>query len=284
VAGLGDFAALFGRGTSGEGCDAPDLALPGEQAALLEALLDGCAATGTPVVLVLLSGRPYAIGAFTDRLAAVVQAFFPGQEGAAAVAGVLPGRVNPSGRLPMELPAHPGHVVPSYLAAPLGQRSEVSSVDPTPLFAFGHGLSYTSFGWSDVVLDRATIDTGDADQGFRVSLTVTNTGERAGADVVQVYLHDPVASVTRPVTRLVAFARVPRAAGASARVTFGLHTDLTSFTGRDGVRIIEPGALELRVARDAAATGTVLPLTLTGATRPTDAQRVLLADTTVEQA
>jgi beta-xylosidase len=92
VAVLGDKAGLFGRGTSGEGCDAPDLSLPGPQGELLEALL----ATGTPVVLVLMTGRPYALGRYADRLAAVVQAFFPGEEGAAAVAGVLSGRVNPA--------------------------------------------------------------------------------------------------------------------------------------------------------------------------------------------
>ncbi|GAB3998472.1 hypothetical protein GCM10029992_24370 [Glycomyces albus] len=101
VLAVGDLASLFGRGTSGEGCDAPDLDLPGVQTELVEAVL----ATGTPVVLVVVSGRPYALGAFADRAAAVVQAFLPGEEGGAAIAGVLSGRVNPGGHLPVAIPA-----------------------------------------------------------------------------------------------------------------------------------------------------------------------------------
>ncbi len=129
VAVLGDRSGLFGRGTSGEGCDVADLRLPGRQEDLLEALL----ATGTPVVLVLLAGRPYNLSRQAGRLAAAVCGFYPGEEGAAALADVLSGRVNPSGRLPVSFPgagsAQPG----TYLAAPLGQRSQVSTVDPDPV-------------------------------------------------------------------------------------------------------------------------------------------------------
>ncbi|MGO4431273.1 glycoside hydrolase family 3 C-terminal domain-containing protein, partial [Streptomyces sp. MCAF7] len=101
---VGDRSGLFGRGTSGEGCDADDLELPGAQRALVEAVI----ATGTPTVVVLLTGRGYALGWLLDAAAAVVQAFFPGEEGAAAIAGVLSGRVNPSGRMPMSLPRGAG--------------------------------------------------------------------------------------------------------------------------------------------------------------------------------
>lgn len=132
---LGDRAGLFGRGTSGEGCDATDLRLPGAQGELLDALV----ATGVPVVLVLLTGRPYALGRWQGRLAAVVQAFFPGEEGGPAVAGVLSGRVNPSGRLPVSVPRVPGGQPWTYLQPPLGLAGEVSNLDPTPLYAFGHG-------------------------------------------------------------------------------------------------------------------------------------------------
>ncbi len=199
VVAVGDQSGLFGRGTSGEGCDATDLRLPDRE--LLEAVL----ATGTPVVLVLLTGRPYALGPYVDRCAAIVQAFFPGEEGGPAVAGVLTGRVCPSGRLPVSVPADPYATPPTYLAPPLGHRSDVSSVDPTPVFPFGHGLSYTTFEWAD-----ATVD------GMTVAVTVANTGERAGADVVQLYLHDPVAQVTRPVQRLVGYAKVALAPGERA--------------------------------------------------------------------
>ncbi|MFE2133215.1 glycoside hydrolase family 3 protein, partial [Streptomyces sp. NPDC059466] len=128
VAVLGDRAGLFGRGTSGEGCDASDLRLPGVQGELLDALVD----TGVPVVLVLLTGRPYALGRWDGRLGAVVQAFFPGEEGGPAVAGVLSGRVNPSGRLPVSVPRLPGGQPWTYLQPPLGGGGEVGHKGPTP--------------------------------------------------------------------------------------------------------------------------------------------------------
>nr|WP_256995255.1 glycoside hydrolase family 3 N-terminal domain-containing protein [Streptomyces sp. WY228] len=185
---LGDRAGLFGRGTSGEGCDAEDLALPGVQQQLLDALLD----TGTPVVVTLLAGRPYALGRAVDEAAAIVQSFFPGEEGTTAIASVLSGRTAPSGRLPVGVPRHPGSQPSTYLAARLGHASDVSSVDPAPAFAFGHGLTYTAFAWGDLVVEcgRATTE-GE----FTFSCTVRNTGAREGTEVVQVYLHDPVASV-----------------------------------------------------------------------------------------
>ena len=158
---LGDRAGLFGRGTSGEGCDAEDLRLPGVQGELLEALL----ATGTPVVLVLLTGRPYALGPYATTLAAIVQAFFPGEEGGPAVAGVLTGRVNPSGRLPVSVPRTAGGQPSTYLAPRSGHRTEVSTIDPTPLFPFGHGLSYTEFAWSEVHVDGRPRRTGVAATG-----------------------------------------------------------------------------------------------------------------------
>ena len=144
VAVLGDRSGLFGRGTSGEGCDAADLRLPGRQEELLEALL----ATGTPVVLVLLAGRPYDLSRQAGRLAAAVCGFYPGEEGAPALADILSGRVNPSGRLPVSFPGAGSTQPGTYLAAPLGQRSQVSTIDPTPLFPFGHGLSYAPVTWA----------------------------------------------------------------------------------------------------------------------------------------
>jgi beta-xylosidase len=283
VVALGDEAGMFGRGTSGEGCDAEDLRLPGVQGELLEALL----ASGTPVVLVLLSGRPYALGRWAGRLAGIVQAFFPGEEGGPAVAGVLSGRVNPSGRLPVGIPRDPGGQPATYLAPPLGRRSEVSSLDPTPLFPFGHGLSYTRFAWHGVAVDGRPLAAGVAaetatDGQVRVALTVTNTGDRAGADVVQLYLHDPVAQVTRPVARLVGYARVELAAGASRRVTFTVPADLSSFTGLAGHRVVEPGDLELRIAASSGDVRHVVPVRLVGPERAVDHRRALVATVTVD--
>jgi beta-xylosidase len=228
---LGDTSGLFGRGTSGEGCDATDLRIPGVE--LLEAVL----ATGTPVVLVLLTGRPYALGAYVDRCAAIVQAFFPGEEGGPAVARVLTGDVNPSGRLPVTVPADPFASPSPYLTPPLGRLNSASSVDPTPTFPFGYGLSYTTFDWS-----------GFEGDGMKVAVTVTNTGSVAGAEVVQLYLHDPVAQVVRPVVKLIGYAKVRLEPGQSRRVSFDVPPEATAYTGLAGKRIVEPGDIELRLA------------------------------------
>ncbi|MFN8075028.1 MAG: glycoside hydrolase family 3 N-terminal domain-containing protein [Kineosporiaceae bacterium] len=275
VVALGDRAGLFGRGTSGEGCDAADLTLPGLQPALLDALL----ATGKPVVVVMLSGRPYALGRWSGKLAGLVQAFFPGEEGGPAIAGVLSGRVNPSGRLPVSLPREPGGMPWTYLGAPLAHVGEVSNIDPTPLHAFGAGTSYTTFDWSDACVD---VEETGTDGTATASLTVRNTGDRAGTEIVQLYLHDPVASVSRPVVRLIGFARVALEAGQAARVSFGVHADLSSFTGRDGTRIVEPGRLELRLSADAEHPRFALPVRLVGDVRRVDHRRTLHAEVRIE--
>jgi beta-xylosidase len=277
VAVLGDRAGLFGRGTSGEGCDVADLSLPGIQGQLLDALV----ATGVPVVLVLLTGRPYALGRWHGRLGAVVQAFFPGEEGGPAVAGVLSGRVNPSGRLPVSVPRVPGGQPWTYLQPPLGLAGEVSSLDPTPLYPFGHGRSYTTFAWEDFAGPDAEIGT---DGSYDVSVTVRNTGDRPGAEVVQLYLHDPVASVTRPDVRLIGYQRLDLAAGESARVTFHFHADLSAFTDRSGRRVVEPGALELRLGASSAEVREVARLRLTGAVREVGAGRRLRCEVDVLRA
>jgi hypothetical protein len=268
VAVVGDEAGLFGHGTSGEGCDIDELKIPGVQQELLHALAD----TGKPVVAVLVTGRPYAIGGVADRLAAVVQAFFPGEEGGHAVAGVLAGRVNPSGKLPVELPRDVGAQPSTYLRSKNAARNSSSAVDPTPLFAFGHGLSYTAFSYSDLALSADSIAT---DGAVQVSCTVRNTGQVAGTEVVQLYLGDPVSTVVRPVKWLAGFARAALEPGEAARVTFRVHADRTSFTGRDLTRIVEPGTITVALG----GSSDELPLTgsfaLTGPVRTVGIDRVL---------
>lgn len=271
IAALGDRAGLFGRGTSGEGCDAESLALPGVQQQLLDALLDA----GTPVVTTLLAGRPYALGRAADESAAVVQSFFPGEAGTAAIAAVLSGRVSPSGRLPVSVPRHPGAQPSTYLAARLGHASEVSSIDPTPAFGFGHGLTYTTFEWSDLVVET---DSTPTDGAFRLALTVRNTGDRAGSELVQLYLHDPVASVVQPLQRLIGYVRLDLAAGQEARIDATVPADLASFTGRDGTRVVEPGELELRFGASSAEPRLTARVVLTGSARQVDHRRRLHAD------
>jgi beta-glucosidase-like glycosyl hydrolase len=246
VAVVGDLAGLFGQGTSGEGCDAEDLRLPGVQADLLTTLI----ATGIPVVVVVVSGRPYALGEVHAGAAALIQAFLPGEEGAAAISGILSGRVQPGGKLPVQIPRGPGGQPGTYLQPPLGTDGQgISSLDLTPLFPFGYGTSYTTFGVDDLRISDAEVPT---DGEFTVSVRVRNTGARAGEEVIQLYLHDVLAQVTRPVRQLAGFARVRLEPGASAEVRFRVHADRCAFTGRDLKRIVEPGDVEVLVGTSAA--------------------------------
>jgi beta-xylosidase len=274
VAVVGDEAGLFGRGTSGEGCDATDLRLPGVQEDLLHALAD----TGKPVIAVLITGRPYAIGDVAGRLAGVVQAFFPGEQGGTAIAGVLSGRVVPSGKLPVEMPGSAAGQPSSYLRSRLAAGHAGSCVDPAPLFAFGHGLSYTTFSHEDLLVSPAEVPT---DGLVEISCTVRNTGSRAGAEVVQLYLSDPVAQVVRPVRWLAGFARVELEPGQARRVAFGLHADRTAFCALTSERIVEPGEIGVAVG----GSSDRLPLrgsfTLTGPSRITGPDRVLETEVSV---
>jgi beta-xylosidase len=269
---LGDLAGLFGRGTSGEGCDAPALRLPGRQPELLDALVG----TGTPVVLVLLVGRPYELDGQAGRLAATVCGFFPGEEGGPALADVLSGRADPAGRLPVSFPAAGATQPSTYLAPPLGQRSEVSTVDPTPRYPFGHGLSYSPASWTDIALLSGP--QWPTDGCCELAVTLRGAAGRATSEVVQVYLHDPVAEVARPVQYLVAAARVDLAPGETRVAHLRLHADLASYTGRAGRRQVDPGDVELRVGASSADIRGTLRAVMTGPRRETGYDRVLQPD------
>jgi beta-xylosidase len=258
---VGDRAGMFGKGTSGEGSDAPDLHLPGHQGRLVEAVLE----TGTPVVLVVVSGRPYALGAYVGRAAAIVQAFFPGVEGPAALAAVLAGDVNPSGHLPVQIPRTAAALPHTYLAPPLGQDGDrISNLSIAAAFPFGHGLSYTSFEIGAPTTDDAAMAT---DGSVEVAVDVRNTGDRDGAVVVQLYASDPVAEVTRPVAQLIGYARVPLAAGAAARAVFTVAADRFAYTGLERRRIVDAGEIELRAGASLGALSDAVVLTVTGQRR-----------------
>lgn len=246
---VGDQAGLFGRGTVGEGNDSESLDLPGVQRELVEAVV----ATGTPVVLVLLTGRPYAISWALDgggpRPAAVLQAFFPGEGGGLAIADVVTGRVNPSGRLPVSLPRSAGAQPYSYLHPVLGGPSDVTATDSTPVRPFGFGLSYASFAYDDLVVDPSV----RAGAAFTASVTVTNTGEVAGGHVVQLFGRDVHGSVTRPVVQLLGYARVDLDAGESVRLAFTVPSTRFAFSDRRMVRVVEPGDVEVWVGSHASA-------------------------------
>jgi beta-glucosidase len=273
---VGDRPGMFGHGTSGEGCDVPDLTLPGVQSELADAVL----ATGTPTVLVVISGRPYTLGRYAEKAVAIVQAFLPGEEGGPALAGVISGRVNPSGKLPVQVARDPGINPATYLHTGLGGYSHtISSLDPTPLFPFGHGLSYTTFRYSGLRTSAARMAT---DGAVTASVTVTNTGERAGAEVVQLYFRDPVASVTRPVRQLLGFARVhlePRQAGT---ISFDIHSDRFAFVGTSLDRVVEPGTIELHVGSSSIDTRSAAVLELEGPARMVRGKRRLITSIRVQ--
>lgn len=270
---VGDRAGMFGAGTSGEGCDATDLRLPGVQQDLVEAV----AATGTPVVLVVVSGRPYALGSLSRQVAAVVQAFFPGAEGGTALAGVLSGAMEPGGRLPVQVPRTADQVLP-YLQPPLGQDGFQSTLVSDPLYPFGHGRSYARFDLDEVRLSAGSMPT---DGQVSVSLVVTNAGERDGEEVVQLYLHDPVARVARPSRQLIGFARVRLRARESAEVAFEVHADRTAYVWPDQVRGVDPGDVVLAVGTSARDIVAELPVRMTGAARPVGRNRRMSTPSTV---
>jgi beta-glucosidase len=298
---VGDRAGLFGRGTVGEGNDADSLDLPGVQRQLVEAVV----ATGTPVVLVLLTGRPYALDWALDTAAgpaAVLQAFFPGEEGGPALAALLAGDATPSGRLPVSLPRSAGAQPYSYLHPLLGGPSGVTSTDPTPVRPFGFGLSYTTFERGELRVDgvggsvaASAVATGGvpgsgavadvrAGDAFTVSARVTNTGARHGADVVQVYAHRAVASVTRPVAQLVAYARVELEPGESAEVRFTVPASRLAYSDRALRRVVEAGEVELRLGPSCAVVDEAVGVRITGPTYELGADDARMVEVEVRRA
>jgi len=271
---VGDRSGMFGNGSSGEGCDVLDLDLPGSQ----DALADAVFATGVPTVTVVVSGRPYAIGRHVARSAAALQVFFPGQEGGRAIAGVLSGRVEPSGRLPVQIPGDASAQPGTYLAPALALRSEgISNIDPTPAFPFGFGLGYTDIVYGDVVVSRPEIST---DGEVVIGIELENRGPRSGVAVPQLYLSDPVAEVTRPVRQLIGFRRVPLELAERVTVEFRVSADLASYTGRAGSRIVDAGDLVLTVAQDAGDPGHSAGVRLVGPTRVVDHSRTMTVEVT----
>jgi len=240
----GEKSGLVNGCTSGESRDRADLGLPGVQQALVEAVV----AVGTPVVMVLINGRPLALPWIAAHVPAIVEAWLPGEEGGTAVADVLFGDCNPGGKLPISVPRSVGQLPVYYNHKPSGGRSHWSGsyVDSStaPLFPFGHGLSYTRFAYADLSIAPLRARAADT---VRVQMAVINAGERAGDEVVQLYVHDVLASVTRPVKELKGFKRLFLQPGESKTVTFELAVSQLSFYDRNMHFVVEPGVIEVMI-------------------------------------
>jgi len=244
---VGTRSSLVGDASSGEMTDRTELGLPGVQQALVDAVID----TGTPTVVVLINGGVLAIPSIAERAGAIVEAWLPGEEGGAAVADILFGAANPGGRLPVSMPRSAGQMPLFHNHKPSGGRSNVRGdyVDSpaTPLYTFGYGLSYTTFEYHDLTLSARELAPTDF---VDVGIGITNTGDRRGDEVVQLYLHDAVASMTRPIRQLVGFARVSLQPGETRTVTF--HIDLAQVAFYDEEMQLKIEAGEIRVLVGAA--------------------------------
>jgi beta-glucosidase len=242
---LGERSGLTTDATTGEFRDRRDLGLIGRQQELLERVV----ATGTPVVLVVVSGRPLAIEWAAAHCNAIVLAWVPGDHGPDAIADALAGEVNPGGKLPVSIPRNVGQIPITYRHHPSGGRSNWKGdyVDGlvSPLWPFGHGRSYTAFELANLRLDQETLPT--AGGSVVVSADVANVGDRAGDEVVQLYVRDDEASVARPVRELRGFRRVTLQPGERRTVTFRLDVEQFAFVGIDYRRLIEPGTVTIWV-------------------------------------
>lgn len=224
-----------------EAHDRADLDLTGDQQRLVEAVYK----TGTPTIVVMVNARPLTINYIVKNLPAIVEAWNPGEQGGTAVAEVLFGDYNPGGKLPITFPCSVGQLPVFYNQEPGWHGGTYADGTPsTPLYPFGYGLSYTKFQYSNLKLSQPALP---ADGSVKVSVTVRNVGERAGDEVVQLYIHDPVASVVRPVKELKGFQRVSLAAGAKKTVSFELAADDLAFYNRDMKRVVEPGTIQVMV-------------------------------------
>ena len=219
--------------------DRDDLNLLGRQDELVKQLL----ATGRPVVVVLIHGRPNSINFIAENAPAILDGWYLGQEGGTALADVLFGDYNPAGRLPITVPRSVGQLPDYYYMKPTAKRGYLFA-DKSPLFPFGFGLSYTTFSYSNL---RVTPSTIPASGTATVQVDVTNTGKRAGDEVVQLYIRDEVSSVTRPVKELRGFERVPLKPGETRTVLFKLGTQALQFYNRDMKRVVEPGKFMVMV-------------------------------------
>lgn len=239
--------------TGGEGYDRTSLTPPGVQPELIRALHK----TGKPIILVMIHGRPYSIGWEKENLPAILEAWYPGEQGGNAIAGVLFGDVNPSGKLTVSVPRSVGHIPVFYNRKPTHRgyyrnrgtkeqpgRDYVFS-SPDPLFPFGFGLSYTSYEYSELRLGKTSYSVED--KAIQITLVVTNTGNRAGMETVQLYFNDRISSVATPVMSLKGFEKVELQRGERRKVSFELPIQELGLWDRSMEYVVEPGEFEIMI-------------------------------------
>ena len=224
----------------GEFRDRASLQLPGEQ----EQLIQRVAATGTPTVVVIVGGSAVTMGNWMDKVSSIVDVWYPGEEGGHAVAAVLSGAYNPGGKLPITFPVSEAQLPLVYNHKPTGRGDDYENLTGLPLFPFGYGLSYTTFEYSNLIIEKPIAKKGDP---INISFVVTNTGKLAGDEVAQLYLRDQIASVARPVQALKGFERIHLAPGASKTIKLTLHPEDFEMLNEKMETVIEPGDFTIMI-------------------------------------
>lgn len=275
---LGDRSGLTPDCTSGETRDRAELGLPGLQEELARAVV----AVGKPTIAVLVNGRPVSSVWLQENVPAILEAWLPGEEGAAAIAGVLFGDSTPGGKLPVTVARSVGQLPIHYNHKPAGNYSnwyvDYVEMPVSPLYPFGHGLSYTSFAYSDLQISSSTVKSGEA---VDISVTVTNTGKFAGDEVVQLYICDEVGSVPRPVKELKGFCRVSFTPGQERRITFHLPVDMLAFYDTALDLVVESGKIKVMLGSSSEDIRVQSELQITGAAKTYIAQRAFTCPVTI---
>lgn len=240
TAAAADVAVVVAGIHEGEFQDRASLALPGKQ----EELIKRVAATGKPVVVILIGGSAITMQHWLQQVQGVMDAWYPGEEGGRAVADILFGDVNPAGRLPISFPLSEAQLPLVYNHKPTGRGDDYYNLSGQPLFPFGYGLSYTRFAYSDIRLQKTSIRKNET---VNVQATITNTGSRDGDEVVQLYIRDQLSTVARPVLELKGFQRIHLRAGESKQVSFAITPAMLQMLDEKLNTVVEPGDFRIMI-------------------------------------
>ena len=275
---VGERSGLTLKDTCGESRDRAELGLPGIQEDLVKTIYG----TGTPVIVILINGRPLSIEWIAEKIPAIIEAWLPGEEGGNAIADVLFGDYNPGGKLPITVPRTVGQLPIRYNHKPTGGEShwwgEYVFTSSKPLFPFGHGLSYTKFRYSDLKIEPKELNLAGE---VRITVNVKNEGSMKGEEVVQLYVNDVIASVTRPAKELKGFKRMTLEPEEEKTITFVLPTDLLAFNDRDMKLVVEPGLFNVFIGSSSEDIRLTGEFRVTGETRRAITSRTFFSKTIV---